>query len=54
MNNSMYGGTLDCAFNSFEQCQASAAGVSNQCTTNPWYSGPRQRPMPVPPPPRRW
>ncbi len=45
MNFSMYGGTLDCAYHSLEQCMASAAGVSNQCTVNPWYAGP---PEPAP------
>ena len=37
---SMYGGTLDCSYHSLEQCMASAAGVSNQCSLNPWYAGP--------------
>ena len=40
MTFSMYGGTLDCAYHSLEQCMASAAGVSNQCSLNPWYAGP--------------
>ena len=34
------GGTLDCSYHSLEQCMASAAGVSNQCSLNPWYAGP--------------
>lgn len=46
---SQYGGTLDCAYHSFEQCQAAASGMSNQCTTNPWYAGP---PNPQPRQPR--
>lgn len=37
---SQFGGTLDCAYYSFEQCQATASGVSNACTRNPWYRGP--------------
>jgi len=41
----MYGGTLDCSYHSLEQCMASAAGVSNQCSLNPWYAG---RPEPGP------
>ena len=41
----MYGGTLDCSYHSLEQCMASAAGVSNQCSLNPWYAGP---PEPAP------
>lgn len=39
------GGTLDCSYHSLEQCMASAAGVSNQCSLNPWYAGP---PEPAP------
>jgi hypothetical protein len=50
---SQYGGTLDCAYYSLEQCLAGAWGMSNQCSRNPWYVGP-----PDPPPrrrdPRRW
>jgi hypothetical protein len=34
---SQYGGTLDCAYYSLEQCMAGASGVSNQCSRNPWY-----------------
>ena len=30
-------GTLDCAYHSLEHCMASALGVSNQCSLNPWY-----------------
>ncbi len=30
-------GTYDCAYHSLEQCVASAVGVSNQCSLNPWY-----------------
>ena len=46
---SQYGGTLDCAYYSLEQCMASARGMSNQCSRNPWYAGPtdpRYRPRP--------
>lgn len=39
------GGMLDCSYHSLEQCMASAAGVSNQCSLNPWYAGP---PEPAP------
>ena len=38
------GGTYDCAYHSLEQCMASASGVSNQCSLNPWYEGPAPRP----------
>jgi LDH2 family malate/lactate/ureidoglycolate dehydrogenase len=46
---SQYGGTLDCAYYSLEQCMAGASGVSNQCSRNPWYvarpgRGPHPRP----------
>ena len=34
---SQYGGTLDCAYYSLEQCMATASGMSNQCSRNPWY-----------------
>jgi hypothetical protein len=47
---SQYGGTLDCAYWSLEQCMAGASGVSNQCSRNPWYAGP---PDPRPRPPIR-
>ncbi len=43
---SHFGGTLDCAYHSLEQCMATASGVSNQCSLNPWYEGgpePRRR-----------
>lgn len=30
-------GTYDCAYHSLEQCLASAIGVTNQCSLNPWY-----------------
>jgi len=46
---SQYGGTLDCAYYSLEQCMAGASGVSNQCSRNPWYverDDPRRRPRP--------
>ncbi|HZO47703.1 MAG TPA: DUF3551 domain-containing protein [Xanthobacteraceae bacterium] len=46
MTFNMYGGTLDCAYNSLEQCMASAAGVSNQCSLNPWYAGPPEAAAP--------
>ncbi|MPZ41569.1 MAG: DUF3551 domain-containing protein [Rhizobiales bacterium] len=46
---SQYGGTLDCAYHSLGQCMATASGVSNQCSRNPWYverPGYRYRPRP--------
>jgi len=46
---SQYGGTLDCAYHTLEQCMAGASGVSNQCSLNPWYverDDPRRRPRP--------
>lgn len=42
---SQYGGTLDCAYHTLEQCMAGASGVSNQCSLNPWYV---ERPAPYP------
>ena len=47
VNLSAAGGVLDCSYHSLEQCMASASGVSNQCSLNPWYAGPpdpRRRP----------
>lgn len=38
---SHFGGTLDCAYHTFEQCMAAASGVSHGCTANPWYVGRR-------------
>ena len=52
-NLSMYGGMLDCAYHSFQQCMATATGVSNQCTRNPWYVGPPE-PGPRRRDQRRW
>jgi hypothetical protein len=40
---SQYGGTLDCAYHSLEQCMAAASGVSNQCSLNPWFVEPSDR-----------
>lgn len=55
VNLSQYGGTLDCAYHSLEQCMASALGVSNQCSLNPWYVGPPDpRARPRPRDPRAW
>jgi hypothetical protein len=45
VNMSMYGGLLDCNYHTFGQCMATAIGVSNQCSRNPWYVEPlRPRP----------
>ena len=46
VNVGLHGGTLDCAYHSLEQCMASASGVSNQCSLNPWYAGPARDPRP--------
>ena len=43
VNIPQFGGTLDCAYHSLEQCMVSARGVSNQCSLNPWYE---ERPVP--------
>lgn len=51
---SQYGGTLDCAYYSLEQCMASASGMSNQCSRNPWYVEERPGYGPRPRPPRDW
>jgi hypothetical protein len=53
VNLSHFGGTLDCAYYSLEQCMAGALGVSNQCSLNPWYEGPPD-PRPRRHDPRRW
>ena len=41
-----YTGSLECAFNSFEQCMASISGMGGYCIRNPRYSadetGPRR------------
>jgi hypothetical protein len=35
------GGFYDCAFYSYEQCWATASGVSNTCARNPLYVPPQ-------------
>jgi hypothetical protein len=41
-----YTGSLECAYNSLEQCMASISGMGGYCTRNPRYSvddsGPRR------------
>jgi Protein of unknown function (DUF3551) len=37
------GAGYDCAFYSFEQCWATASGMSNYCTPNPLYVQPPAR-----------
>lgn len=32
------GGTPDCSFTSFNQCQASISGVGGDCIRNPWLA----------------
>jgi hypothetical protein len=32
-----YPGWSNCAFTSFQECQASASGTLNECMSNPWY-----------------
>jgi hypothetical protein len=31
-------GWSGCSFNSFQECQASAAGTEAECLPNPWYN----------------
>jgi hypothetical protein len=47
------GGMLQCSYQSLGQCTIAAQGVSNQCTSNPWYEGP-SRPRPRRSDPRDW
>jgi uncharacterized membrane protein len=35
-------GLLDCSFHTFEQCMATASGVTNQCSLNSWYVEPKR------------
>jgi hypothetical protein len=30
-------GWSGCAFNSFQECQATASGTESECLSNPWY-----------------
>jgi hypothetical protein len=32
-----YPGWSNCAFTSYQQCQASASGTFDECLANPWY-----------------
>jgi hypothetical protein len=32
-------GVYDCAYHTREQCMATASGVTNHCSLNPWYAG---------------
>jgi len=34
--------SIDCAYSSIEQCQATASGLSAMCVTNPYYSNARE------------
>src|SRR5262245_37093971 len=43
--------TAECYFQTFEQCWATASGVTNRCVVNPYYVPPA--PRRGPPPPRR-
>jgi Protein of unknown function (DUF3551) len=60
-----YPGWSNCSFTSFQQCQASASGLQDECMANPWYRAdantaqpsPQDRsendgPLPIGPPPR--
>jgi hypothetical protein len=60
-----YPGWSNCAFTSYQQCQASASGTFDECLANPWYQAgdgdapipdqntatPSTSPLPVGPPP---
>ena len=36
----LVGDRIDCTYTSFEQCTATAAGLSATCLENPYFSGP--------------
>jgi len=36
----LVGDRIDCTYTSFEQCAATAAGLSATCLENPYFSGP--------------
>ena len=46
----MTGGSADCSFTSFNQCQASISGVGGDCIRNPWmaYGSYRDESIPKP------
>jgi Protein of unknown function (DUF3551) len=59
-----YPGWSNCTFTGFQECQASASGISDECLANPWYSAAdaegqapggntasQNSPLPVGPPP---
>lgn len=59
-----YPGWSNCSFTSFQQCQASASGLLDECMSNPWYradanaaqpslqgQSPNDGPIPLGPPP---
>ena len=33
-----YPGWTNCAYSSYQQCQATASGTENECLANPWYN----------------
>jgi hypothetical protein len=35
---------LDCSYRTWQQCIASARGLTNVCEKNPWWHGPRKQP----------
>jgi hypothetical protein len=37
-------GYSGCSFNSFQECQASAAGTDAECISNPWYKASNDEP----------
>ena len=39
-------GFPDCAYDTFEQCRATASGTGRYCMNNPWYVAP-EKPKPV-------
>jgi hypothetical protein len=37
-------GVLDCSYRTWQQCVASARGLTNVCVVNPGWHGPRKQP----------
>jgi hypothetical protein len=43
-----YPGWSNCSFTSFQQCQASASGLQDECMANPWYRADANTAQPSP------
>ncbi|WP_426442858.1 DUF3551 domain-containing protein [Bradyrhizobium genosp. P] len=39
MQGDRYPGLSNCAYETYQQCQASAAGIGQNCIANPYYAG---------------